>query len=169
MKLITETEKLIIREFILEDAENLRRLHEDKEVTKYIDSKGYIDIETTTKTLQEKILENAYKKYGYGRWAVHLKANGLFIGWCGLEFLESENEADLGFRFQKRFWNKGFATEAAKACIDFGFNELKLTKIIARVIPENTASIQVLKKLKVKEYKQGTCEEHAALFYELKK
>ena len=83
----------------------------------------------------------------YGRFAVELKSTGKFIGFAGLKYLPELDEVDLGYRFIKAEWGKGYATEAAKACIDFGFNQLKLSSIIALTLPENTASIRVPEKL----------------------
>ena len=59
-------------------------------------------------------------------------------------------QTDIGFRFFEEHWNKGFATESAKACIDYGFENLNLKTIIGRAISENIASIKVLEKIGLK-------------------
>jgi RimJ/RimL family protein N-acetyltransferase len=56
------------------------------------------------------------------------------------------NEVDLGFRFFKKYWNLGYATETAKACIEYGFHQLQLTKIVGRAMELNVASVKVLEK-----------------------
>ena len=73
-----------------------------------------------------------------------------FIGFAGLKYLDDMDEVDLGYRFAKEYWGKGIATEAAKACVDYGFNKLGLSRIIAMVLPQNKGSIRVLEKLNFK-------------------
>ncbi|UOE42432.1 GNAT family N-acetyltransferase [Chryseobacterium suipulveris] len=88
-----------------------------------------------------------YEKYGFGRWSVLHKETQEYLGWCGLKYDEALDEVDLGFRFYQKHWRKGFATEAAKKCIEIGFAQLRLKKIVGRVMPENRASIKVLEKV----------------------
>jgi ribosomal-protein-alanine N-acetyltransferase len=101
------------------------------------------DLAHAEKVLDEVILPQ-YTLYNHGRWAVHQKSNLEFIGWCGLKCRPERNEIDLGYRFMKKFWGKGYATEAAFACIQYGFNRLNLQQIIGRALPGNVASIKVL-------------------------
>jgi RimJ/RimL family protein N-acetyltransferase len=61
-----------------------------------------------------------------------------FTGWCGLKYLSETNEVDLGYRFMKKFWGKGYATEAALACIEYGFSRLHLQKLLAGPCPETS-------------------------------
>ena len=75
------------------------------------------------------------------------KENDEFLGWCGLKFTEKLNEYDIGFRFFKKYWNKGYATESAKSCINYGINKLKMTEILGRAMKDNIASIKVLEKI----------------------
>jgi RimJ/RimL family protein N-acetyltransferase len=87
-----------------------------------------------------------YILYNHGRWATHIKSNLEFIGWCGLKYRPEQNEIDIGYRFMKKFWGNGCATEAAFACIEYGFETLKMHRIIGRALPENLASLRVLEK-----------------------
>jgi len=95
--------------------------------------------------LTEVILPQ-YALYNHGRWAVHLKPDLEFIGWCGLKARPERNEIDLGYRFKKRSWGKGYATEAAFACIKYGFEKLNLPRIVGRDIMANENSFRVLEK-----------------------
>ena len=70
-----------------------------------------------------------------------------FLGFCGLRRDNPTPEVDLGFRFFRRFWAKGFATEAARAALAAGFGQFGLNEIIGRTMRENLASTSVLKKL----------------------
>lgn len=141
---ILETERLLLRELNVNDAKSFYQLNLDNEVMKYTGEGAFKDIEES-----KKFLENydQYKKYGIGRWAVINKENKEFLGWCGLKFTESLNEYDIGFRFFRKHWNKGYATESAKACVNFGLNKFKITEIIGRAMKDNKASIKVLEKI----------------------
>jgi RimJ/RimL family protein N-acetyltransferase len=88
-----------------------------------------------------------YARYGFGRWAVVLKGNDTFIGWCGLKYLPEESEVDVGYRLLPEFWGMGFATETARACNEYGFSKLGLTRIVARVHKENFRSMRVAEKI----------------------
>ncbi len=144
MNIVLETERLVLRTFTLEDAPLLFELNSDPSVTVYtLDLMK--DMATAEKVLKESIIPQ-YGLYHHGRWAVHLKSHLEFLGWCGLKYHPERDEVDLGYRFRKLFWGKGYATEAARACIDFGFHQLDLQKIIGRALPGNLASIRVLEK-----------------------
>jgi len=145
MKIILKTKRLYLREFIPSDGFHFYVLNNDKEVLKYTG-----DIPFLTEKEALKFIENynEYKKNGFGRWAVCLKENHEFIGWCGLKRVN--DVVDLGFRFYKTYWNNGYATEASKACIIYGFKSLKLDKIVARAYEKNKASIKVIQKCNLK-------------------
>ncbi len=83
---------------------------------------------------------------GFGRWGCVLKESGDLIGFCGLKYLIDLDEVDVGYRFFPEHWGKGLATEACAASLAFGFDTLKLERIIALVLPENGASVRVLDK-----------------------
>ena len=72
-----------------------------------------------------------------------------FVRFC-LKYDKNLDETDIGFRFFEEHWNKGLATESAKACIDYGFENLNLKTIIGRAMSENIASIKVLEKIGLK-------------------
>ena len=144
MKKIIETNRLYLRELTGADIENFYLLNADKDVIKYTGDKAFDSIKDAKSFLENY---NPYQEYGYGRWAVIAKSNEEFLGWCGLKFDENTDEIDIGFRFFEHFWNKGFATESAKACIDYGFERLNVKTIVGRAIKENKASIKVLEKI----------------------
>lgn len=146
MNIVIETERLVLREFTLEDAGLLLDLNSDPEVTRYTLDPMY-DLAQAEKVLEQTILPQ-YAIYNYGRWAVHLKDSGEFIGWCGLKCRSAfHNEIDLGYRFKQIFWGKGYATEAAFASLKYGFEKLGLTHIVGRALPPNTGSLRVLEKI----------------------
>jgi len=144
MKTILKTARLLLREFEIDDAESFYELNLNPNVIKYTGNSAFKDTSEA-----KAFLENYsyYQRNGFGRWAVINKPTQQFIGWCGLKYDRELGETDIGFRFFEHFWNQGFATESAKACIDYGFKELNLKIIIGRAMKENSASIKVLEKI----------------------
>lgn len=165
MKIILETERLYLREFKISDAIFLFKLNEDLDVLKYTGDVPFNSVYDAKLFLNDY---NDYKKNGFGRWAVCLKKTHDFIGWCGLKKDITNFEVDLGFRFYKNQWGKGYATEAGLACIQYGFNTLTLNKIIGRAFIKNKASIQVLKKCNFKLVKNFIYHHQPAYLFEIK-
>lgn len=147
MNTIFTSERLLFRLFTTQDATFIHEMNHDPKVLRYL-HEAPSTIERAQQRLENSILPH-YQQYGYGRWAVHLKQDETFIGWCGLKFRPERNETDLGYRFIQKYWGNGYATEAAKACIDFAFTHLSLTRITATAHIENIASLEVLKKCRM--------------------
>ena len=139
-----ETERTIMRKLTINDAFDFYSLNLDEEVIKYTGDKPFENLQTAIDFLTNY---DQYEKYGVGRLAVIDKETSDFLGWCGLKFNEDTNEYDIGFRFHKKYWNKGLATETAKKCIEFGFRELNIEKIVGRAMLKNIGSIKVLEKI----------------------
>ena len=140
---VIETERLFLCKLNDSHANGFFELNNDEAVIRFTGDEPFESIRAAEMFLKNY---NQYSLYGYGRWAVHLKSNHEFIGWCGLKYNEDIDSTDIGFRLFKVYWNKGFATEAAMACISYGFDQLKLKRIIGRVVKANIASIKVLEK-----------------------
>jgi len=164
MKTIVETDRLLLREFELGDAENFYKLNLNPNVTKYTGNIAFKDINEA-----KYFLENYsdYQKNGFGRWAVINKSNQEFLGWCGLKYDEDLDETDIGFRFFEHFWDQGFATESARACINYGFKELGLKTIIGRAMKENSASIKVLEKIGLQYIKDFNFDDQEGVIYSI--
>ena len=141
---ILETERTKIRPLTPKDAEHFYMLNQDPEVLKYTGDNPFETVEAAKEFL---VQYDQYEKYGVGRWAVINKENEEFLGWCGLKFTEKLNEYDIGFRFFRKHWNNGYATESAKACVELGLNKFKFPEIIGRAMKDNLASIRVLEKI----------------------
>ncbi|MGB5236303.1 MAG: GNAT family N-acetyltransferase [Flavobacteriaceae bacterium] len=151
MKILIETERLLLREITLDDKEALFKLHSDPGVQEYTGEPVVESIEAIEKAILTRI--NNYEKYGYGRWATYLKNGMQFVGWAGLAYLPEFDEIDLGYRLLPEYWGLGIATEASRAILNYGFDTLKLKKIIAIALKENKASIRVMEKVGMKFYK----------------
>lgn len=154
MMKIIETKRLILRELNVSDSEQFFKLNSNAKVLKYTGDTPFLSISDAELFLKNY---NDYTINGFGRWAVISKESNGFLGWCGLK-LNEEGLIDLGFRFFQKDWRKGYATESAKASLEFGFNNLNITKIIGRASIDNGASIRVLEKLGMRFWKNDNCK-----------
>lgn len=143
MKIILDTERTYLREMTPDDAQNAFELNSDPLVIQYTGDVSFESVEEAGAFLAKY---DHYEKYGFGRWAVISKETNEYLGWCGLKYSSDEDEFDIGFRFHRRFWNKGFASETARACIQLGFEKFNMETIVGRAMKENLASIRVLEK-----------------------
>ncbi|HHB78553.1 MAG TPA: N-acetyltransferase [Saprospiraceae bacterium] len=161
---ILQTKRLFLRKFTPDDAPLHFALNSDPMVLQYTGDVAFLSEKDARSFLEQY---DHYQLHGFGRWNCFRKKDGAFLGWCGLKFNEVQ-EIDLGYRFFRKEWNKGYATEAAKACLDYGFNSLKIKQIIGRVHPENLASIRVLEKVGMSYWKLDTCgDEDGFLYYRI--
>ena len=90
-----------------------------------------------------------YDEFGFGLWAMELRADGRFIGDCGLTFqdVEGRRELEIGYHVMERERGKGYATEAARVCLDFGFRRTPCDSICSIVRPSNAASCAVAARI----------------------
>lgn len=140
---IITTDRLFLRTFKSVDAYSLFRLNNDPEVLKYT---GDPPFKNEEEARQFVLNYSHYQQYGLGRWAVIARVDQAFLGWCGIKYSAESNEYDIGFRFFKKYWNKGYATESAAACLQFA-SKLGIFEVVGRANKKNLASIRVLEKL----------------------
>ncbi|BAX79759.1 GNAT family N-acetyltransferase [Labilibaculum antarcticum] len=150
MKILIETERLYLREILPTDAESMFEMDSDAEVYKFLGRKPIRNIEQSKKMIES--IQEQYKKNGIGRWAIIEKESGNFIGWTGFKF-EKENQNghsnfyNLKFRLLRKYWGKGYITEATKAAIEYAFTEVKIPEIYSMTLLSNLKSQRVLDKL----------------------
>jgi ribosomal-protein-alanine N-acetyltransferase len=144
-RLVVETDRLWLREFVREDAEAFYELGSNPEVTRYTGDGGFTSLAQAEAVLCERPIAD-YRKYGFGRWAIVVKDSSRIVGFAGLKYLDDLGEVDVGYRLLPDFWGRGLATEAAQACVGYGFQSLKLQRILGLVVPANVASVRVLEK-----------------------
>src|SRR6266852_4079139 len=118
MKTILETDRLLLREFAMDDVKEFFRMVSDPDVTRFTGDDCQT-LEAARKRLEDGPFQD-YRKHGYGRWAAVYKTTGTVIGFAGLKYLDDIGEVDLGFRFFKEHWGKGLATEASRAIVAYG-------------------------------------------------
>jgi|SRR5579863_2611508 len=142
--LILETQRLILRELVPDDVDALARIFLDPETMRFYPmSFDHVAVE-------EWITRNRrrYANEGHGLWAMVLKPTQELIGDCGLvvQEVDNTNEIEIGYHVRRDHWNQGFATEAARACRDFGFAHLSADRLISLIRPENLPSRCVAEK-----------------------
>jgi ribosomal-protein-alanine N-acetyltransferase len=138
-----ETERLRLRMLRPDDLDQLAALLADPEVMRYVEDGKPKDREVAEKALNSIIAH--WNRHGFGRWAVENKATNDFVGFGGLRSLFGTPE--VVYHLAVAHWGKGFATELARASLQYGFTEHRFARIVAIAKPDNTASIHVLEKL----------------------
>jgi len=139
------TNRLLLRRFSLEDMDAYAAIMGDDEVMRWFpNGKGYTR-EQAKKSLD--IILDHWVKHGFGIWAVTDKDSGVLLGRCGLNLIAETSEVEVDFVIARNYWRHGYATEAARAALAYGFDVLKLDRIIALAKPDNVASRRVIEKI----------------------
>ncbi|RZJ69182.1 GNAT family N-acetyltransferase [Flavobacterium sp.] len=143
-----QTARLLLRPLGPEDLDGLFALDSNPNVHTYLGRNPVTSKDEIVQVISG--IQQQYKQNGIGRWAVIEKATNEFLGWAGLKLQKNTNgrEAyyDFGYRLREEFWGKGYATEAGKAWISYGFEKMNLPEINAYVSAGNAASRKVLEK-----------------------
>jgi RimJ/RimL family protein N-acetyltransferase len=142
------TERLLIRPYTRDDAADAFEIYGDPEVTRYLGGGGVEEsVETQRASLERVNARYAADGHRYGFWAVEEKVTGRVVGSVILKPLPGWPEIEVGWHFARHAWGKGYATEAARSVLEYGFTELGLKRIVAVVFPENDRSIAVTRRL----------------------
>lgn len=142
---LIETERLTLRMLTADDLDAVYVLFNDNDVQKHLSPANRRTREQLKVTLGKLTLY--WKERGFGIWCICLKDSKKVIGYCGFQYLDKTPQVEILFGFLKDYWGNGFATEAANACLRFGFEEAHCSKIFATTLPENIASQSVLEKI----------------------
>lgn len=139
-----QTERLVLRTMYATDLDALHLIFTDVKVMAAFNHDPFTR-EQMGRWLQRNL--DHQSQYGYGLFSVLLKETGELIGDCGLEQMEDQGAAELGYDFRSEFWNQGYATEAACAVRDYAFDALKLPQLISLIRVGNLASKRVAEKV----------------------
>lgn len=142
---VLETQRLLLRRLKMDDVDDLLDIFSDPEAMRYYPAtKNRREAENWVRAALD-----SYRKNGFGLWAAILKGSNEFAGQCGLvaQHVDGEEEVEIGYLFLRRFWGRGLATEAARACRDYGFEELGYARLISLIAPANRASRRVAGKI----------------------
>jgi len=135
-----ESERLVVRKFTLADVEAIHEYTSNPTVMKYI-PEGVMSLEETKSFIIDNLGENVEK------YAVCLKEGNRLIGHIAFFKYFGEHTYEIGWVFNPKYYNKGYATEAARTILNYGFTELKLHRIIATCQPENVPSYRIMEKI----------------------
>lgn len=139
--MILETQRLVLREMTQGDFSALCKILQDREVMYAYEGAFSSD---EVQVWLDRQLER-YKQHGFGLWAVILKETGIMIGQCGLTMQDynSSKIMEVGYLFQKEYWHRGYASEAAIACKEYAFNKLNATEVYSIIRDTNIPSQNV--------------------------
>lgn len=145
-----ETERLLLRRWKIKDRPIFAEINADPEVMEHFPAA--LTAEESDQLVRR--IDRQFEQYGFGLWAVEIKWAKRFIGFCGLAVPSFQTHftpaVEIGWRFAKDQWGSGYATEAAAAVLDFGFEEAGLNEILSWTLPANQRSIQVMERLGMK-------------------
>jgi RimJ/RimL family protein N-acetyltransferase len=148
MRILLETERLLLRRFTETDADVLYDLDGDPEVMRFLNGGK----PRARDVIRNKILPlflRSYERFeGFGVWAAIEKSTGEFLGWFAFHPSETggPEEVELGYRLRRSAWGKGYATEGSRALICKGFTELGVQRVVADTMTVNAASRRVMEK-----------------------
>lgn len=140
-----ETERLFLRPFLISDAQEVRRLGGDPEVVDTL-----FTLNLCTAGVAHQWIVHQYEHFEKGEWinfAITDRQSGHLLGSVGLDINRSDHHAEIMYWVGKMYWGRGYATEAARVTLAYGFNELRLHRVYARYLSRNPASGRVLEKL----------------------
>ncbi len=141
---ILETERLFLRKFALQDVDALAAVVGDPVTMEFYPAP--LDRQGTADWISRNV--QRYQRDGHGLWAMVLRDSGALIGDCGcvVQEVESKNEIEVGYHVRRDLWGNGYATEAARACMEYAFTKLGATRVISMIRPENRSSRRVAEK-----------------------
>jgi ribosomal-protein-alanine N-acetyltransferase len=161
MKIILESERLFLREFVVGDVNNLFKLDSYPEVIRWGNGGNTTNYELIKTQSLPKMMETYNKYDNFGIWAAIEKSSQHFIGWFHFfpaidnKFavdlnIVTNDEVALGYRLIPDFWGKGYGTEMSSALVLKGFNDWDVQRVVAWTLLNNHRSIRVMEKLGLK-------------------
>jgi len=146
-KYIFKSQRLGFRNWTKEDLSEFAKINSDSDVMEHFPKP--LTKEETAEFIDR--LQKHYEKNGYNYFAAEILDSGELIGFIGLAYQDYETDftpaTDVGWRLKKTAWGKGYATEGAKRCLEFAFEELGLEKVISTCTLRNTKSEHVMQKI----------------------
>ena len=143
-----ETERLRLRMFTTEDLDAMCEITRDPEVMRYIGPGLTLSRDETEVNLLNII--SAFRRRGFGRWALEKKASGRIVGYCGLSLGLEEVGVELAYMLARSEWGTGLATEAGRACLRYGFERMGVEAIAGLTMHDNWKSRRVLERVGMK-------------------
>lgn len=139
---VIETSRLVLRPLAVSDLDVFVAMHAAPEV---VDTMGPYTRTAALERLERNECE--WHEHGYGLVGLTERATGQFVGRSGLKYWPQFDETEVGWVLHPSFWGRGFATEAARACLDWGFSKLDVPYITAMILPDNVRSLRVAERI----------------------
>jgi ribosomal-protein-alanine N-acetyltransferase len=144
--IVAQTPRLTLRYFETADARDIAWIYSDPDVMRYIPPGVAWDQAKIDRLVA--ICQERYVTPGFGMWAAELRETpGKIVGHCGLQRFATTQDVEIAWIFGQAYWNRGLATEAARAIVEHGFARLALPRIVAVAEPPNGASLRIMQKL----------------------
>jgi [ribosomal protein S5]-alanine N-acetyltransferase len=141
-----ETERLLIRAFLVAaDTEPMLAVYRDPEVMRFIPGGALADAGAVRSTLEGHVAAQLHR--GFSSWAVVERLTGRVIGDAGFGIFEPTGDVELGYTLARAYWGRGYATEAAAACLEAGLAHIEAPRIVALVDEANGASARVAERI----------------------
>ena len=140
-----ETERLVLCPLSEADLDALHRNSNEPLVRLYLWDDEPVSMEQIKGIFSQSVREFAEK--GLGLFGLRLRGEAELLGLCGFRSLENTDDIELTYQLSHECWERGFATEAARACLHYAFEEVGLERVVAGIEPQNVASIKVIEKL----------------------
>ena len=142
---VLQTERLILRKIVPEDANDMYAYSKDSEVTRYLTWTPHRSVKETERYI--KYLQKQYENGSFYDWGVVLRENNRFVGTCGYTSYEREGDAlEIGYVLSRDCWGMGYAAEAARCVIQYAFERLHAGRVFAKYMEGNEASACVMRK-----------------------
>jgi len=155
MTIIIETERLVLRTWQKQDADAYFQINQDPKVIEFLPRS--LTMEQANDFIPA--VNHHGERHGYTLWAAELKETGELMGFIGLNYTDWESNftpaVEVGWRLGSQFWGKGYATEGAKASLDYGFKQCGLKEIVSFTVPANVRSLRVMEKIGLKRDLKG--------------
>ena len=143
---VLETDRLLLREIIPEDAKEIYEVRSDEEAMKYFGHNVYTSFAEADEMIMSVI--NGFKNKEGIRWGITLKGSDKLIGSGGIwRLMKQHLRGEIGYDLSPKYWKKGIMTEALTEIIRFSFDNMNLHSIEANLDPDNAASVRLLEKL----------------------
>jgi len=143
---VLETDRLVLRRFTPADAEFILALLNDPSFIRFIGDKRVRNVDDARNYILNGPVAS-YERFGFGLYAVELKAGNVPVGMCGILQRDTLPHPDIGFAFLPAYWNQGYAFESAAAVMSYAREALGLEQILAITSPDNQASAKLLEKI----------------------
>jgi len=164
---VLESQRLSLCPLGPDDLVPMHGIWNDPDVRRYLWDDKPVSVEEAEACFVQSARE--FAEEGFGMFGVRPRDETGLIGFCGLRCVEGTREVELMYGLLPEWWGRGFATEAARACLRFAFEEVGLERVLAGTDLPNTASSRVMKKLGMTFYEEIQAGEHKVSYFALRR